>query len=169
MARTSTYGVGSISFSLSMTPGNAYPPMVTYRRISTGRGSSRPSFAPDSGQECYRMSASRAMCHSADYDTSDRVRTAPTPRRGSYEGDMPKNLIWIRDVLSGGAFIDPETINWVPTDTEEIQLRDKLHTYLGITPADRAPRALVDSRAMCIILGITRGTRILGRSSKMAR
>ncbi|KAK0221470.1 hypothetical protein IW262DRAFT_1459675 [Armillaria fumosa] len=85
-----------------------------------------------------RCAILRTMIHLIEY---------VPPRRGSYEGDMPKNLIWIRDVLSGGTFIDPETINWEPTDTEEMQLRDKLHTYLGITPADRASRALVDSRA----------------------
>ncbi|KAG7445628.1 uncharacterized protein BT62DRAFT_1006657 [Guyanagaster necrorhizus] len=85
-----------------------------------------------------RCAILRTMIHLVEY---------VPPRRGPYNGDMSKNLAWIRNVLGGGAFIDPETFNWVPTDPEEIQLRDKLHTYLGITPADRTPRALVKSRA----------------------
>ncbi|KAK0462044.1 uncharacterized protein EV420DRAFT_1640333 [Desarmillaria tabescens] len=86
-----------------------------------------------------RCAILRTMIHLVEYIP---------PRKWSFaEGGTSKNLIWIRDVLSGGTFIDPDTITWVSTDAEEIQLRDKLHTYLGLTSADRTPRALVESRA----------------------
>ncbi|KAJ3907882.1 hypothetical protein F5879DRAFT_986063 [Lentinula edodes] len=76
------------------------------------------------------------------------------PPLGSY-GDiienLSQNLLWVTAVTRGGVFLDPGKIG-LPSDDpelaeEEAQLRARLHTTIGLTPADYKPASRLAARA----------------------
>lgn len=74
----------------------------------------------------------------------DMVCNVPPLSSAYNSSQLSQNLLWVAAFMRRGAFIDH--INWVPSD-EEFQLRARLHTYFGLTPADVRRARRVESRA----------------------
>ncbi|KAJ4477280.1 hypothetical protein J3R30DRAFT_3657755 [Lentinula aciculospora] len=65
--------------------------------------------------------------------------------------NLSQNLLWVTAVTRGGVFLDPDKIG-LPSDDpeaaeEEAQLRARLHTVIGMTPADYKPASRIAARA----------------------
>ncbi|KAJ3777165.1 hypothetical protein FB446DRAFT_718883 [Lentinula raphanica] len=66
-------------------------------------------------------------------------------------GNTSQNLLWVAAVTRGGIFLDSDKIGLSSDDPvlaeEEAQLRARLHTIIGITPADNKPASRLAARA----------------------
>ncbi|KAF9066455.1 hypothetical protein BDP27DRAFT_1227533 [Rhodocollybia butyracea] len=75
----------------------------------------------------------------------------PLKTYGDMLDNLSQNLLWVSAMTRGGVFLDSDKVGLTSDDTEsaeeEAQLRARLHTIVGLTPADYTPASRLSARA----------------------